>query len=121
MKANAQRLLSPSEIRPLLAAEAPQWGLETGEPGLRLTRTFRTSSWSMTLHAANVAGFVAEVGWHHPTLILDYKTLTVELRSHDVGGVTRRDVELALRIEAALTWLPAAGQALSGHAKRQVR
>lgn len=121
MKANAQRLLSPSEIRPLLAAEAPQWGLETGELGLRLTRMFRTSSWSMTLHAANVAGFVAEVGWHHPTLILDYKTLTVELRSHDVGGVTRRDVELALRIEAALTWLPAADQALSGHAKRQVR
>ncbi len=74
----------------------------------------------MTLHAAHTVGFLAEVGWHHPRLVLEYNALKVELYSHDVGGITMRDMELALRIEDVLTWIPGADDALPGHARRRV-
>ncbi len=40
----------------------------------------------------------AEEANHHPDLDLRYPFLAVKLVSHDVGGVTSRDLELAGRI-----------------------
>lgn len=52
--------------------------------------------------AALVAGITAaaEESQHHPDLDLRYPHLDVVLTSHDVGGLTRRDVRLARRISA---------------------
>ncbi|MFT3968842.1 MAG: 4a-hydroxytetrahydrobiopterin dehydratase [Micropruina sp.] len=55
------------------------------------------------------AGFVAEVARiadelnHHPDVVLRYSEVIITLRSHDVGGVTTRDVQLAQRISALAT------------------
>ena len=48
---------------------------------------------------------LAEVGWHHPELILTYPWLMVCLQTHDAGGVTDKDFELAWRIEELATWV----------------
>ena len=59
---------------------------------------FRTGSFVKGLELANRIGEVAEQANHHPDLDLSYPTLDVRLVSHDVGGVTSRDVDLARQI-----------------------
>ncbi len=116
----AQRLLTPAECQAWLSERLPAWTLHTGEERMWIQRAYRTRSWSMTLQAANTVGFLAEIGWHHPRLILEYNLLQVELYSHDVNGITLRDMELAYRIEEVLTWLPRPEDALTGHARRRL-
>lgn len=41
----------------------------------------------------------AEVLEHHPTLELSYGTVKVTLTTHDVKGLTKKDFELAERID----------------------
>jgi 4a-hydroxytetrahydrobiopterin dehydratase len=43
---------------------------------------------------------VAEKNDHHPEWRNVYKTVDVVLATHDAGGVTRRDVELARAMNA---------------------
>jgi 4a-hydroxytetrahydrobiopterin dehydratase len=59
---------------------------------------FRTGSFVKGLELANRIGDAAEEANHHPDLDLSYPTLDVRLVSHDVGGVTSRDLDLARRI-----------------------
>lgn len=40
-------------------------------------------------------GFAAEAADHHPDLDVRYRKVRVALTTHDEGGVTARDVELA--------------------------
>jgi len=54
---------------------------------------------------------LAERMGHHPDFSCSYSRVTLELRSHDAGGVTARDVELARAIEGLLGRPPAASTA----------
>lgn len=71
---------------------------------------FRTGTFVKGLELAQRIGEVAEEADHHPDLDLSYPTLDVRLVSHDVGGVTSRDLDLARRISeiAAELGVPAA-------------
>ncbi len=44
----------------------------------------------------------ADAANHHPELTNVYSKVTVRLSSHDVGGVTDRDLDLARRIDAVV-------------------
>jgi len=98
-----------SEIGERLQRELPAWKHEDGQ----LVRTFETGGWQRTLLLANAIGFVGEAAWHHPDLLLTYPRLKVMLTSHDAGGITDKDFELARRIEEVATWQPSGG-ALTG-------
>ncbi|HEX2092547.1 MAG TPA: 4a-hydroxytetrahydrobiopterin dehydratase [Longimicrobiaceae bacterium] len=102
--------LSEQEIRDRLAAQLPSWRYEDGH----LTRVFETGGWQRTLLLANAIGYLGEAAWHHPDLLLTYPRLKVMLTTHDAGGITGKDFELALRIEEVATWQPAEGSALTG-------
>jgi 4a-hydroxytetrahydrobiopterin dehydratase len=39
---------------------------------------------------------------HHPEWCNVYRTVTIDLATHDAGGITALDYELATRIEAVL-------------------
>jgi 4a-hydroxytetrahydrobiopterin dehydratase len=59
---------------------------------------FETGSFAKGLDLVNRIGAAAEERNHHPDIDLSYPRVVVRLTSHDVGGVTRRDVELARTI-----------------------
>lgn len=59
---------------------------------------FETGSFAKGLELVNRIGAAAEESNHHPDIDLSYPRVVVRLTSHDTGGVTRRDVELARKI-----------------------
>ncbi|PSL39232.1 4a-hydroxytetrahydrobiopterin dehydratase [Labedella gwakjiensis] len=65
------------------------------------SRTFRTGSFAVGVEFVDAIGELADEADHHPDVDLRYPTVTVRLTSHDVGGLSRRDVELARRISEA--------------------
>lgn len=65
-----------------------------------LQTRFRTGTFATGLALVERIGAAAEAMDHHPDLDLRYTHLNVRLSSHDVGGKTQRDVELARRISA---------------------
>ncbi|HEX5086181.1 MAG TPA: 4a-hydroxytetrahydrobiopterin dehydratase [Nocardioides sp.] len=79
-----------------------------GEAGLddwrfflgRLHARFRTGSFVKGLELVTRVTEAAEAANHHPDVVLTYPQVDVDLTSHDVGGVTSRDLDLARRISA---------------------
>lgn len=66
-----------------------------------LRGSYRTADF---VSAAAVVALVVEIAeelGHHPQARLGWGRVSFEISSHDVGGVTSRDVELARRIDAA--------------------
>jgi 4a-hydroxytetrahydrobiopterin dehydratase len=59
---------------------------------------FDTGDFATGLRLVDAIGAAAEEAGHHPDVTLTYGAVHVLLTSHDVGGKTRRDVDLARRI-----------------------
>ncbi len=59
---------------------------------------FATGDFATGIALADAIAAAAEEANHHPDLDLRYPFLAVKLVSHDVGGVTSRDLDLARRI-----------------------
>ena len=62
---------------------------------------FRVESFAAGLQLVEAIGGLAETANHHPDVDLRYRGVTVRLRSHDLGGLSERDVALARQISAA--------------------
>jgi 4a-hydroxytetrahydrobiopterin dehydratase len=45
-------------------------------------------------------GFLAEAADHHPDLDIRWRKVSVALTTHDAGGLTQRDLDLATSIDA---------------------
>ncbi|HZR11718.1 MAG TPA: 4a-hydroxytetrahydrobiopterin dehydratase [Acidimicrobiia bacterium] len=48
-------------------------------------------------------GFLAEAANHHPDLDVRWRTVHVTLTTHDAGGITDKDIDLARAIHGAAT------------------
>jgi 4a-hydroxytetrahydrobiopterin dehydratase len=66
----------------------------------KLHGRFRTGSFVKGLELVTRITDAAEAANHHPDVVLTYPQVDVTLTSHDVGGVTSRDVDLARQISA---------------------
>ncbi|MBC2933270.1 4a-hydroxytetrahydrobiopterin dehydratase [Nocardioides sp. zg-1228] len=64
----------------------------------RLKARFRTGDFATGLTLVDRIGAAAEEAGHHPDVTLTYPEVVVTLSSHDVGGITSRDLDLARRI-----------------------
>ncbi|MFC8799607.1 4a-hydroxytetrahydrobiopterin dehydratase [Promicromonospora sp. NPDC057138] len=62
---------------------------------------FTTGSFATGLRLITRIGALAESANHHPDVDLRYGTVTVRTSSHDIGGLSRRDLALAREISAA--------------------
>ena len=59
---------------------------------------FRRRNFATGLEFVNRIGEAAEAADHHPDISLSYTCVSIALTSHDVGGKTQRDVDLARQI-----------------------
>jgi 4a-hydroxytetrahydrobiopterin dehydratase len=66
-----------------------------------LQACFRTGGFEKGLGLVADIGAIAEELNHHPDVDLRYGAVHVRTSSHDVGGITSRDVELAKRVSHA--------------------
>jgi 4a-hydroxytetrahydrobiopterin dehydratase len=62
---------------------------------------FKTGSFRAGVALVDVIGDLADAANHHPDIDLRYPRVVVRLVTHDVGGLSSRDVELARQISAA--------------------
>lgn len=67
----------------------------------QLHARFATGDFATGLRLVAAIGEAAEAANHHPDVELTYAAVVVRLASHDVGGVTLRDVRLAREISDA--------------------
>jgi 4a-hydroxytetrahydrobiopterin dehydratase len=96
----ARAALPEARVRELLA-QRPGWQLR----GDRIARTFRFPDFATAFGWMASAALVAERLNHHPDWKNVYDRVDVELTTHDAGGLTERDFELA----AAMDRLAAGG------------
>ena len=89
-----RRVLSEKEIRTRLG-EVPRWTRE----GRRITRTWTYEDFPQALAFINRVGQLAEEVNHHPDIVNSWATVTLSLTTHDAGGLTDRDFDLARRID----------------------
>ena len=78
----------------LVSEQLPDWRMLID----RLHASFDTGDFVTAVQLVDAITLAAEEMNHHPDLDLAYGRLDVRLTSHDVGGVTSRDVVLARTI-----------------------
>ena len=70
-------------------------GWSEANAGNAIARTFTFKDFNEAFGFMSRAALVAEKNDHHPEWRNVYKTVEVVLSTHDAGGVTERDIELA--------------------------
>ena len=90
---NPKQKLSATEIRD---ADLGDWRQLLS--GIRAR--FKTGDFATGLALVDRIGEAAEAANHHPDITLTYPEVIVTLSSHDVGGITSRDLDLARQISA---------------------
>ena len=83
-------VLSASAIQEKLKS-LPQWKLEGGE----IVRLYTFTDFLHSLQFVNLVGKEAEDIGHHPDIDIRYNKVRLALISHDAGGLTDADFELA--------------------------
>jgi len=73
----------------------PDWQIKDGE----LTRTFSFKDFSGALAFVNRVGEKAEAAGHHPDIDIRYNKVRLSLVTHDAGGLTAKDFDLASVVE----------------------
>ncbi|HEX5037988.1 MAG TPA: 4a-hydroxytetrahydrobiopterin dehydratase [bacterium] len=97
------KLLSGNEIAEYLK-KTETWTLLEGKQAIH--RTYILKNFTAALDFVNRVGAEAEGMDHHPDIFLhDYKNVTLTLSTHDAGGLTRMDFDLAAKIENAFQQL----------------
>lgn len=91
---HALEKLSPEAVAEQLA-RLPGW---TAAEGV-LRREFRFPDFRSAMAFVQRVGEAAEEADHHPDIDIRYRRVIVALTTHDAGGLTRRDFELAARID----------------------
>jgi 4a-hydroxytetrahydrobiopterin dehydratase len=87
--------LSDQQINAALAGLSG-WSVAGG----KLRREYRFSDFIHAFGFMATAAIAIEKMNHHPEWFNVYNRVTVELMTHDAGGITQNDIELAKTLEA---------------------
>ena len=83
-------LLKADEAKARLK-KIPEWELEKKH----IERTFEFDDFSESIDFVNGVAEVAEDEEHHPDIDIRYNKVRLALATHDAGGITEKDFELA--------------------------
>jgi 4a-hydroxytetrahydrobiopterin dehydratase len=100
----AERL--SAEARKSVLQGLPGWSEVAGRDAI--ARTFTFKDFNEAFGFMSRAALVAEKNDHHPEWRNVYRTVEVVLSTHDAGGVTQRDIDLAKAMNAIASQLGAA-------------
>jgi 4a-hydroxytetrahydrobiopterin dehydratase len=87
--------LSPQEIDDLLR-KYPEWAIENG----MLVRFWTFNGFVEAIAFVNRVARLAEQANHHPDIDIRYNRVKLALVSHDAGGITARDAQMAAKLSA---------------------
>ena len=63
--------------------------------GAEIRRSYRFADFQQALAFVNRVGELAERAGHHPDIDIRYNTVTLTLTTHDAGGLSTKDFDLA--------------------------
>lgn len=87
------RCLDESEITQLLS-RLPHWSYQSRE----IARVFQFASFVQSIDFVNQVARLAEHANHHPCITISWRSVTLTLTTHSVGGLTSTDFDLAAKI-----------------------
>ncbi len=89
--------LSPAE-RDAALARLPGWALD--DTGTAIGKRFQFTDFSTAFAFMTRVALAAERLDHHPDWCNSYRRVDITLTTHEIGGLSRRDIALAEAIEA---------------------
>lgn len=91
--------LSAAEIKSRLKDQVPDWQ----KRNKTITRTCQFKDFVAAIKFVNVIAKLAERAAHHPDIDIRWNQVTLTLTTHDQGGLTRKDFDLARQIDRLVT------------------
>lgn len=85
--------LSEAEIKAALS-HLEGWKLEANA----LEHLYHFENFVRAMMFVNRVATLAEAEGHHPDIIIAYNRVTLRLTTHDAGGITSNDVEMAEKL-----------------------
>jgi 4a-hydroxytetrahydrobiopterin dehydratase len=86
--------LDEAELQQALL-KLPQWKLDTG----KLVRDWTFKDFVAAMEFVNKVAVQAEAKSHHPDIDIRYNHVRLGLVTHDAGGITTRDTEMAATLD----------------------
>ena len=86
-------LLNETEINQKIQT-LPGWKKE----GDTIARTFEFKDFVAAINFVNKLVAPAEAAGHHPDIAISYNKVAISLTTHDAGGITQQDFDLAQKI-----------------------
>jgi 4a-hydroxytetrahydrobiopterin dehydratase len=77
-------------------ATVPEWKKTGGV----IARTYAFKDFPAAMKFVNAVAKLAERAWHHPDIDIRWNKVTLALTTHDAGGLTEKDFELAQKFDA---------------------
>lgn len=65
-----------------------------------IRRTFEFRDFPAAVRFVNAVAKIAEKAWHHPDIDIRWNKVTLALTTHDAGGLTNKDFNLAAKFDA---------------------
>jgi len=76
-------------------ATVPDWNRQRDT----IARTFQFKDFPAAMKFVDAVAVAAEQAWHHPDIDVRWNKVTLALTTHDAGGLTQKDFELARQFD----------------------
>lgn len=93
-------MVMPRELLTNDDLEQALHGLEWSREGDKIAKTVTLADFAAAMSFVNRVADLAEALDHHPDISISWNKVTLEVTSHDAGGLTAADIELAKAVDA---------------------